>query len=303
VRSALQEFVSHDRELTLRISLRSGQEAQVEVNDLVVAETEGFSRAAALAELYTRKREVLLTERPVGGEKRPKARHYYRIRVGDSEYELCAGADPIVLVDEPESFCPIPRCKTLPDAIEAAAADVGKSLIPAFVDQVDTYKGLGHRGANALMAAIWTSRWQTPFVPIFHEEDSSPLYLAVSRSFDGAYFTIYKLVNRSYLTEIRSHDIAEEVGTFATLEAARAHCHLFNAARHSSQWVSFSGSPSREMRSSDGAYLLESETDGFILSVHVPKKQSLGRFVSRRLAEAYATVHGDAMDHFALRAT
>ena len=66
VRSTLQEFVSHDRELTLRISLRSGQESQVEVNDRVVAETQGFPRAAALAELYTRKDEIVLTDERLG---------------------------------------------------------------------------------------------------------------------------------------------------------------------------------------------------------------------------------------------
>jgi hypothetical protein len=303
VRSTLQEFVSHDRELTLRISLRSGQEGQVEVNDRVVAETEGFPRAAALAELYTRKNEILLTDEPARFGTRATAPHYYRIRVAGHEYELCAGTDPVALVEgeSPESFCPLPRSDNLPEAIEAAAAGVGKALFPAFMDQLEIWEGLGQEDANSLLAAVWASRWQVPFVSILQEKGATPLYLAVARAFDGAYFSIFERIDRHYLTEIRSHDMAEQIGSFATLEAARAHCHLFNAARHSAQWVSFSGSPSRKMASSGGVYILESDNDEFILLADIPRKHSLGRFASRRLAEAYATVHRDAMEHFAPR--
>lgn len=302
VRSTLQEFLSHDRELTLRISLKSGQEAQVEVNDRVVAETQGFPKAAALAELYTRKHEILLTDESVKIGKKPGRLNYYRIRVGSGEYELCEGKDPVALVDEPQSFCPIPRCHNLPEAIQAAVAQVGKTLTAAFMDQAEICRGLGQCDANGLMVAVWCSRWQTAFVPILHEvEESSPLYLDVSRSFDGAYFTIYELVNRNYLAEIRSHDMAEQIGTFASVESARAFCHLVNAARHSSEWISFSG-VAPEMKSLDGVYLLKHETDGLTLLADKLQQQALGHFTSRRIAEAYATVHRDAMEHFIPRA-
>jgi hypothetical protein len=301
VRSTLQEFVSHDRELTRRISLHSGQESQVEVNDRVVAETEGFPRAAALAELYTRKDQIVLTDRPLGAGKRAADRHFYRIRVAGHEYELCAGADPVELLDNPESSCPLPRADNVPEAIEAAAAEVGKALFPAFMDQMEICEGLEKQDANGIMAAVWAARWQLPFVAMLQEQGPTPLYLAVARALDGAYFTIYERFKRSYLAEIRSHDMAEEIGTFATLEAARACCHLFNAARHSVEWVSISGLPSGEMRSSDGAYGLERSDDEYVLVADIPKKQTLGRFVTHRLAEAYATVHRDAMEHFAPR--
>lgn len=301
VRSALQEFVSHDRELTLRICLRSGQETQVEVHDRVVAETDGFARATALAELYTRKGEVLLNERSASGGKLQGSFNYYRIRAGDGEYELCTDVDPTKLVDQPENFCPIPRCRTLPEAIDVAADDAGVSVVPTFFDQLEIYDGLERRDSHGLMVAIWISRWQTPFLPIFHEEDTFPLYLAVSRGFDGAYFTIYELINRKYLTEIRSHDMAEEIGKFDTIKPARAYCDLFNAARHSPQWISFTSSSSNELTSLDSNYLLEAQDKGFTLWTNVPSKQSLGHFSNRRQAEAYATVHKDALEHFALK--
>ncbi len=300
-RATLQEFVSHDKEATLRVILHIDQRAQVEVNDQIVAETKGFQSAAALAELYTRSHEILLAEEVSGSDVELGRRRYYRIRAADGAYEISSSTDPIAFVSEAEPVRPLGRSDNLTDGIEKARVDAGTPLVPAFSDEVEIYRGLGQHGSTGLVVAIWTSQWRTPFVKVLEEDEFTPLFLSVSKAPDGAYYSIYRLTNRSYLSELRSHHEAEEIGTFVSLEAAVAHCDLFNAARHSEKWVSFSKSVAEEIRSPDGDYVLHEEADGYHL--RTADAGPLGCFPSVRLAEAYASAHREALEHFSLAET
>jgi hypothetical protein len=108
------------------------------------------------------------------------------------------------------------------------------------------------------------------------------------------------LVTRDYLTELRSRHEAEKIGSFPSAQMARAYCNLFNAARHSTHGLAFSSISSEERQALHGAYLLRKDDDGVVLYTGDPNRVSLGRFASTRLAEAYATAHRDAMEHFRL---
>lgn len=297
-RATLQEFVSHGERATLRVILHTDQRAEVEVNDRTVAETTGFQNATALAELYTHNREILLAEETRKRHVAPDGRRYYHVRIADGAFEVSSSNDPVAFVHEPERLGPIGRSQELTSVIEMACADAGRPLVPAFADQEETYHGLAQEGSNGLIAAIWTSRWRTPFVRILEEDEFSPLFLAVSKAPDGAYFTIYRLADRRYLSEVRSHHEAEEIGTFGSLEAAIANCDLFSAARRSSEWMSLSRAAMTEAGCEADNYFLVQEKDAFHLRTGGADGTSLGRFPSVRVAEAYATAHRDALEHF-----
>lgn len=297
-RASLQEFVSQDKKATLRVALFLDQRAQVEVNDRVVAETRGFRNATALAELYTRSREILLVEERHERDAGPDKRRYYHARVAQGAFEVCSSTDPVAFVHEAAQVGLVGRSDKLTGVVEMAHADAGKPLVPAFAVQEETYRGLGQQGNSGLVVAIWTSRWRTPFVRLLEEDEFTPLFLTVAKASDGACYSIYRLADGYYLSEVRSHHEAEKMGTFGSLEAAVASCDLFNAARHSKEWISLSKTTSAALESRDRSYLLSEETDGYQLRAECPDAALLGRFPSRRIAEAYATAHRDAFEHF-----
>jgi hypothetical protein len=274
------------------------QRAQVEVNDRIVAETTGFRNATALAEIYTRSREILLVEERHKRDIKPDKRRYYHARLVDGAFEVCSGTDAVAFVDEAEQFGLLGRSNQVTDAIEMARADAGKPLVPAFSDQEETYHGLGQLGTNALVVAIWTSRLRTPFVKILEEDELTPLFLTVSKAPDGAYYTIYRLADGRYLSEVRSHHEADKIGAFNSLETAVANSDLFNAARHSREWISLSKIATTRKGSEEGTYFLVEEKDGHHLRTGGADAASLGRFPTVRIAEAYATAHRDALEHF-----
>jgi hypothetical protein len=300
-RATLQESISHDQQATLRIILHLDQGAEVEVNDRIVAKTTGFQRATALAELYTRDRGVLLTPRSERGDAEPDA--YYLVKPAAGRYEARMARDPITLVTEPESSDPLAVSVSLSETIGSISATAKRPLVPAFSDQAEIYEGLAHSGADGLAMAVWISRWQIAFVPILEEDELSPLSLTVSKASDGTYYTIYRLVTRDYLTELRSRHEAEKIGSFPSAQMARAYCNLFNAARHSTHWLDFSSISSKKLQALHGAYLLRKDDHGVFLHAGDAEGELLGLFASTRLAEAYATVHRDAMEHFSLIAT
>lgn len=302
-RGSLQEFVSHDRKATLRIILERDEHARVEVNDRIVAGTIGFQNAAALAELYTRSHEILLVEQAGAGAKGTGEPRYYHIRSADGVYEVCSGSDLVAFVYEAERFSPMKRSERLAEAVDFALADSKDSLALAFSDQQEILKGLGTRGAAAIFVAAWVSRWSISFFNILQEDEFTPLSLTVSKAPDGAFYTIYRLANRAFLAELRSHHEAEKIGTFADLETARAYCDLFNAGRHSTSWISFTSTAEKEKQSQEGTYLLSEDADGFRLRLTAQPEISLGYFPSVRLAESYATAHRDALKHFNIHQT
>jgi hypothetical protein len=299
-RTNLQEFISHEKGNLLQINV-ARQSAQVEINGRVVAETDEFSHAAALAELYMHESAMLLTKAPGGIGKEVKGQTYFDLRAEGGAYTVFASTDPSDLIKEDEQLSPLVTTRNLAAALAEVEAAAGGTLVPAFSDQSEIFNDLGSKGGAGLVVALWVSRWQLAFVPIMQEDAYSPLYFAVAKAPDGAYYAIYRLVDRSYLTEERSSHDAERVGTFVSPATARAYCHLFNAARHNEQWVAFPGSSATERRSEDGAYVLAPADDGFRLSTAEPEELDLGHFASVRLAQAYATVHKDALDHFALK--
>lgn len=301
-RGTLQEFVGHEREAALRIDLQIDQRAQLEVNDRVVAETEGFRNAAALAELYTRDYEVLLSDDRSAKRLVPGQGRYYRICRQDGAYKVYADLDPAVFVYEPEKLDPKASRNTLVEAIEAASIDASRPLRPAFANHLEIYEGLNQTGPAGLVVSIWVSRWHMPFVSVLEEQEFAPLSLVVAKGLDGSYYTIYRLVAGSFLTELRSHHQAEEIGRFTSPPEARAYCELFNAARNSSDWVSFSHAVTEDAPGRKDNYLLAKEGRDFALYLAEPEKTLLGRFGVARLAEAYATVHRDATNHFSLGA-
>jgi len=301
-RGALQEFVGHEREAALRIDLQIDQRAQLEVNDRVIAETEGFANAAALAELYTRDYEILLSDNLIEKKLVPGQGRYYRICREEAAYKVYADPDPAAFVYEPEKLDTKASCNTLVEAIGAASTDAGRPLRPAFSNHREIYEGLNQTGPAGLAVAIWTSRWQMPFVAVLEEQELAPLSLAVAKGLDGSYYTIFRLVSGAFLTEVRSRHEAEEIGRFNSLLEARAYCDLFNAARSSSKWVSFSHAITEDTPSRKDNYVLAKEAAGFPLYLAEPEEVLLGGFPHARLAEAYATVHRDAMDHFSLEA-
>lgn len=279
----------------MRVILHIDQRARVEVNDRIVAETTGFRNATALAELYTRSRELLLVEERHRHTSKPESCRYYHIGLAPGAYEVCASGDPVAFVHDAEQLGPLGRFDTLTRAIDAARADAGTPLIPAFSDQEETFDGLGQHGSDGLIVAVWTSRWRTPFVTILEEDEYTPLFLAVSKARDGAYYTIYRLADGRYLSEIRSHHLAERIGAPDRLNAAVAACDLFNAARQSGDWIALPVSAAAQR---GAGYRLSEEKDGYHLRTVGTDGADLGCFTSIRLAEAYATVHRDALAHF-----
>ncbi|MDH3582012.1 MAG: hypothetical protein OEM91_15485, partial [Hyphomicrobiales bacterium] len=207
------------------------------------------------------------------------------------------------IVYETETLQQVTSAPTLVAAVEKAFTHTSDDLEPAFYDQRGIYEGLGQQGAPAIVVAIWTSRWQTPFMQVLREDEFAPISLAISRGSDGAYYVIYKLVSHEHLTELRSQHEAETIGKFASMQTARAYCDLFNAARHSREWVSVHVPSAKGSRIPDGAYLVEEEEDLCRLYTAEPDKLQLGSFASVRIAEAYATAHQDAIEHFSFEVT
>jgi hypothetical protein len=297
---ALQEFISHEKGDTLRIILHSDQQARVEVNDRIVAETQGFQNATAMAELYTRDRTVLLTHESKSA-KSGATGSYFLIRAHDGEYHVSESFELADFIYRLDSLRPIAQSENVDQAIEAACKESGTSLIPAFMDQQEIYKGLEQQGSTAVIVAIWTSHAQMPILHLVQESEFSPLFLTVSKGRDGSYYTVYRLVNRKYLAELRSQHDAEEIGAFVLEAAAHAYCDLFNTARHCSEWVSFPSSTSKEIISRDEKFFLVEQDNGFSLHAATAQHLSLGQFPNVRLAEAYATVYSDSLRHFDLK--
>lgn len=110
-------------------------------------------------------------------------------------------------------------------------------------------------------------------------------------------------MNHKHLTELRSQHEAETIGEFGSIQTARAYCDLFNAARHSKQWISVHARSAEGTRSPDDVYFLEEDEGLYRLYTTEPDKLHLGSFASERIAEAYATAHRDAIEHFSVEAT
>ncbi len=79
----LQNFGSQDASAELRITLRANQEAKVKVNNRVIARTLGFQNAAAMAEIYSRDRELLLTAAEAATDIQPHERIFYDVQPND----------------------------------------------------------------------------------------------------------------------------------------------------------------------------------------------------------------------------
>lgn len=140
-RATLQEFISHYKETTLRIVLHTDERAEVEVNERVVAEADGFPRASALAELYSRNREILLSVKPSAGQAGTQAKSFCHIRSEGRIFEVYTSADPLDLVYETEALQPVASAPTPVAALEKALDDASSELEPAFHDQRESTKG------------------------------------------------------------------------------------------------------------------------------------------------------------------
>lgn len=294
--SRTQEFISQQGDLFLRVRMAGDTHAEIEVNDHRIAEAGGFAAATALAEIYTRDRDLLLAARSAADE---VSEPYYHLTPGDGDYRIYRCDEPDAAPDSSPRYHLLASAASIGAALTKAVAQAQARLLPVFADQREIYQGLAQDGVDGLVVAAWVARRRVPLVRLLDEDEYTPLYLAYGKGVDGLCFSIYRLVSREYLAEIRSHHGAEEIGKFPTLGEARAYCQLFHAAQHSADRVRFPKTPGDAKTSNDGQYTLVGGGEGYRLSTCGAVEVALGRFATIRQAEAYATVRRAAQADFA----
>ena len=290
----LQNFGNLDAGAELRITLRGNQEAKVKINNRVIARTMGFQDAAAMAEVYSRDREILLTaERPVD-DSQPYEGSFCHIQPDAGGFAVRTGASILDLAYRLES-CPVARTAA---TLEAAVAAAGGAALPAFLDQREIYAALPGQDWIAMIVAIWTAHWQLDFTDVLKEPEALQMASPATEG-EGAYYTIYRVSCGNYLAEIKSPDRAERIGEYPTTTAARAQCAIHNAARHADKGrpVTAPGGD-KSGRLLDGAYRIKRSNDGTVALSESESNAPLGRFDTAAQAEVYALVHSHAIAHF-----
>ncbi len=302
----LQNFGNLDASAELRITLRGNQEAKVKVNNRVIARTMGFQDAAAMAEVYSRDREILLTAERPADDSQPYKGSFCHVQPDAGGFAVRTGASILDLAYRLES-CPVQRTTA---TLEAAVAAAGDAVFPAFLDQREIYAALPRQDWIAMIVAIWTAHWQLDFTDVLKEPEALQMASPATEG-EGAYYTIYRVTCGNYLAEIKSPDRAERIGEYPTTTAARAQCAIHNAARHADKGrrvtapgTALSTAPgtapngAKSGRLLDGAYLIKWFDDGKVALSEADSNAPLGRFDSAEQAEVYALVHSHAIAHF-----
>lgn len=297
-RAMLQDFGNLDASAELRITLRGNQEAKVKVNNRVITRTMGFQQAAAMAEIYSRDREILLTAERPADDGPSYAELFHHVQPTADGFAVRIGATILDLAYRLED-CAIARtAPTLQDALAMAATSAGDAIYPAFLDQREIYEALPRQDWIAMVIAIWTAHWQLDFADVLKEPEALQMASPTNEE-EGAYYTIYRVTCGNYLAEIKSPDRADRIGEYPTTAAARAQCAIHNAARHADKRARVATEeaavPSRIL---DGAYLIKPSDDGKVILSDGGSTAALGRFDNAKQAEIYALVHKQAISHF-----